>query len=104
MTDYFYGELPYAMGVLNLSYDEFYNMTPFEYQIKSRGFIEHQEKMMIQNSWLFGLTVGMAFGASKENPYPSLLEFEQMLKKPQETDEELFEIAKEKGIEIPEGM
>jgi sialic acid synthase SpsE len=92
------------MGVLNLSYEEFESMTMFEYQTKCQGFAEYQEKTMVQQAWLTGLTVGMAFSASKENPYPSLDEFTQKLKTPEETDEELFELAKEKGIQVPEGM
>lgn len=92
------------MGVLNLSLDEFHRMTLFEYRMKCQGFYEHNQKMMIQNAWLTGLAVGRAFGASKENPYPSLDEFTAELTTPPETDEELFEIAKEKGIEVPEGM
>jgi hypothetical protein len=92
------------MGVLNLSFEEFYQMTLFEYRTKCQGFNEHNQKMMIQNAWLIGLSVGRAFDVSKDNPYPSLDEFMAQLTTPPESDEELFEIAKEKGIEVPEGM
>ena len=92
------------MGVLNLSFDEFYNMTMLEYQAKCQGFNEYQLKTSIQNAWLTGLMVGRAFGASKDNPYPSLDEITVQLTTPPDTEEELFELAKEKGIEVPEGM
>jgi hypothetical protein len=91
------------MGVLNLSFEDFYQMTPFEYRVKCQGFADYQEKIMIQNAWLTGLMVGKAFGASKENPYPSLDEITAQLTTPPDTEEELFELAKEKGVEVPEG-
>lgn len=91
------------MGVLNLSFDEFYYMTPFEYRIKCQGFVEYQEKMMIQQAWLTGLMVGRAFAVSKDNPYPSLDEITAQLTTPPDTEENLFELAKSKGIEVPEG-
>jgi len=92
------------MGVLNLSLDEFYQMTIFEYRMKCQGFNEHNQKMMIQSAWLTGLAVGRALGASEKNPYPSLDEFTAELTTRPETDKDLFEMAKEKGIEVPEGM
>jgi hypothetical protein len=92
------------MGVLNLSLDEFHRMTLFEYRMKCQGFNEHNQKMMIQNAWLTGLAVGRVFSVSEKNPYPSLDEFTAELTTPPETDEDLFKIAKEKGIEVPEGM
>jgi hypothetical protein len=92
------------MGVLNLSLDEFHRMTLFEYRMKCQGFNEHNQKMMIQNAWLTGLAVGRVFSVSEKNPYPSLDEFTAELTTPPETDEDLFEIAKQKGIEVPEGM
>jgi hypothetical protein len=91
------------LGVLRLPYDEFYYMTPFEYHNICQGFAEHQTKINIQNAWLTGLMVGKAFGASKENPYPSLDEITAQLTTPPDTEEELFELAKEKGVEVPEG-
>jgi hypothetical protein len=56
---------------------------------------------------LTGITVGAAFGASKEHPYFTFEEFRKNLsgeEKEEESEEELFELAKEKGIEIPSGI
>lgn len=79
-------------------------MTKGEFQQALKGHYEYKQKDNIENAWLTGLAVGRAFSVSKENPYPSLDEFVAELTTPPETDEDLFEIAKEKGIEVPEGM
>lgn len=79
-------------------------MTKGEYQRALKGFYQYEQKNGIQNAWLIGYAVGRAYGASKENPYPSLNELTAELTTPPDTDEELFEIAKEKGIEVPKGM
>lgn len=79
-------------------------MTKGEFRQALKGYYEYKQKDNIQNAWLTGLMVGRAFGASKDNPYPSLDEFTAELTTPPETDEDLFEIAKEKGIEVPEGV
>jgi hypothetical protein len=91
-------ELPYALGVLLLSPDEFGKLTPKEYEAKKEG----NEKNQLFNVWLMAVMFGRAMNSSKENPYPSLEEF--MNPQPRLSDEELFELAKEKGIEIPEGV
>ena len=79
-------------------------MTKGEFQQALKGYCEHNQKMMIQNAWLTGLMVGRAFAASEKKPYPSLDEFTAELTTPPETDKDLFKMAKEKGIEVPEGM
>jgi hypothetical protein len=83
---------------LGLTPKELGDLTPAEYQIKCQGFEDNQRQM----AWLNGNMVLMAFNASKECPYPSLEEF--MNPQPKLSDEELFKKAKEKGIEIPEGV
>jgi hypothetical protein len=79
-------------------------MTKGEFQQALKGHYEYKQKDNIENAWLIGLMVGRAFDVSKDNPYPSLDEITAQLTTPPETDEELFEIAKQKGIEVPEGM
>jgi hypothetical protein len=82
-------------------------MTLAEYSAKSRGFSEHEIEMRQYSAWLTGITAGAAVGASKENPYFTFDEFRRQLsgeEKQEESDEELFKIAQEKGIEIPPGV
>ena len=80
-------------------------MTFGEYKAKKNGFIENKNSYLKQQSWLIGMMSGWAFSQSKKCPYPSLDEFINNKETEQkETDEELFELAQEKGIEIPEGV
>lgn len=96
-------ELPFAIGALNLTTEQFERLTPREYRAKRKGFTEYERNKTIQQSWLIGAMVGRAMGASEKNPYPTLEEL--MGNKTQtETDEELFEKAAENGIDIPEGV
>ena len=83
-----------------MSAQEFFDMTFAEYQYKIQGFRNHE----LEAIWLAGIMNGRAFGASKENPYPSLEEFMNPKESPPElTDEEILALAKEKSIEVPEG-
>jgi len=84
---------------------EFGSLTFGEYKAKKKGFFENQNNFLKQQSWLIGMMAAKAIGASKKYPYPPLDKFisnEEI--KQEETDEELFELAQEKGIEIPEGV
>lgn len=93
----------FAYGVLEMSPDEFGRLTPGELKAKIKGFNDHY----YQTIWFSGLMVGKAMGASDKYPYPSFLDFVNQLKGEEtreETDKELFELAQEKGIVIPEGV
>lgn len=98
VTDYFLDELPYALGVLGLTTEQFIKMTLREYVAKKETY----EKNQIYQIWLMGAMIGRAFCASEEHPYPTL---EELLNpQPELTNKELFELAQSKGILIPEGV
>jgi hypothetical protein len=74
-------------------------MTKGEFHRALKGFYEHEQRVI----WLMGIMNGKAFGASEKYPYPTLEEFMNPKESPPEpTDEEIFDLAKEKGIEVPE--
>ncbi|HYH05384.1 MAG TPA: hypothetical protein VEC37_20000 [Bacillota bacterium] len=98
-------ELPFALGRLGLTTEEFAAMTPREYQAKCKGYfdaLKFQNQLMLQQVWLTGLMVGRAMAVSEENPYPSFEEFAQEPAE-EEPEEDLFRLAQAKGIAIPKG-
>jgi len=79
-------------------------MTIREYKAKREGFFEYQNAQLKQQAWLIGLMAMKGVNASKKQPYPSLDEFMNINHEEETTDEELFQLAQEKGVIIPEGM
>jgi hypothetical protein len=75
-------------------------MTPGEYRNAINGYFKHETEQTKYKCWLTGLTVGIAMSANKEHPYPSYDEFFKE-KQEEDSEEDLFLLAKEKGIEIP---
>jgi hypothetical protein len=92
--------LPTALGVLGLTTDEFEALTKREYMAKRKGFCKQQK----QQAWMIGKMSGWATNQNEKCPYPSLDKFIGDESGEKETDEELFRLAQEKGIKIPEGV
>jgi hypothetical protein len=85
---------------MGMSPYEFYDMTFAEYQYKIQGFRNHEMSI----TWLNAIMIAKAVWASKKDPYPTLEEFMNPKESPPElTDEEIFDLAKKQGIEVPEG-
>jgi hypothetical protein len=93
--------------MLNLTPDQFGKMTPGEFHKKIQGFYDYQkqqveinQKLALYQAWHIGYFCAYSFGGMKD--YPKLKDILSNEPK-QETEEDLFELAKEKGIEVPEG-
>jgi hypothetical protein len=96
--------LPDALGIFGLTTEQLEAMTIREYKAKRKGFFEYQNTQLKQQAWLIGLMTAKGVNASKKQPYPSLDEFMNVNREEETTDEELFQLAQEKGVIIPEGM
>lgn len=83
-----------------MSTEEFELLTKREYMAKRNGFYKNQK----QEVWMIGMMSGWASNQSKKCPYPSLDKFIGDETEPEESDNDLFKLAKEKGIKIPEGV
>jgi len=79
-------------------------MTIREFKAKHDGFFEYQNNYLKQQSWLIGLMALKAINATGKHPYPPLSELMGDKPEQEESDEDLFKLAEEKGIEIPEGV
>lgn len=86
---------------MKLTPEQFGKMTPGEYRKAINGYFKHETEQTKYKCWLTGLTVGWAFNQDKEHPYPSYEEFCNIKEEKEDSEEELFLLAKEKGIEIP---
>jgi len=92
------------LGIFGLTTEQLEEMTIREYKARREGFFEYHNNQLKQQAWLIGLMSMRGFNASKKYPYPSLEEFMNDKEKPQETDEELWQLAKNKGLKVPEGV
>jgi hypothetical protein len=102
--------LPDALGIFGLTTEQLEAMTIREYKAKREGFFEYQNAQLKQQAWLIGLMSMRGFNASEKQPYPSLDEFmnvnheKETINEDETTNKELFQLAQEKGVIIPEGM
>jgi len=98
------------LGIFGLTTEQLEAMTIREYKAKRKGFFEYQNMQLKQQAWLIGLMTARGVNASKKQPYPSLDEFmnvnreEETIDEEETTNKELFRLAQEKGVIIPEGM
>lgn len=102
--------MPFALGTLRLTIEQFDEMTPREYRAICKGYYDNQknefERIRYQ-AWMNGISVLYAIGVnfSKETKYPSFDKFMNNNNKKEEmSDKELFKLAQEKGVKIPEGV